>query len=471
MYHKIDGIKRIMESPAVKKVVKKISEPNKLEHMLAIYSGVEKPRGITETLQSLFISKTIAKAAAQFDIEEPLLKDGLKDVCYRKGVANVVRSIAEFGVTMPQRLYAPFLVVWNFTKKCNLRCKHCYANAGKEAIELSLSERLNVIDQLNEAGVVAVSFSGGEPLSHRYFWEVAEYAVGKGMHVSVATNGTLIDARNAKKLKDLGAGYVEISLDASNHVVHDDFRGVKGAYERAVRGIRNCVQEGLLTGIATTATRYNYKDIPSVVDLAEKLGVQRLIVFNFVPTGRGKSNSEIDLTAEERGELLHFLYDKLEEGKVQVFSTSPTYAVEAVKRIESGTGKKLTPTHFADVCMQGSQAMVLADFIGGCGAGRLYCGIEANGDITPCVFIPKVVGNIKDGFLDVWQQSPVLEQLRDRDNEEYSCNNCDYKYICGGCRARAYGYYNSLIAHDPGCHVRTEIKSTSDLVELKLSER
>jgi len=471
MYPTIDGIKRIMESPAVRDVVKKISNPNKLEHMLAIYSGVEKPLGISERVQSSFISKAIEKAAAQFGIKEDLLKDGLKDVCYRKGVVNVVRSIAEFGVTMPQRLYAPFLVVWNFTKKCNLRCKHCYANAGKTSNELSLSERYNVIDQLNEAGVVAVSFSGGEPLSHAYFWDVAEYAVDKGMHVSVASNGTLIDKRAARKLKGIGVDYVEISLDASNPVVHDDFRGVKGAFDRAVNGIRNCVQEGLLTGIATTAIRYNFDDIPSIVDLAENLGVQRLIVFNFVPTGRGKMNIEIDLTAEERGNLLRFLYDKLEEGKVQVFSTSPTYAVEAVRRIENGTGVKLTPTHFADVCIQGNQAMVLADFIGGCGAGRLYCGIEANGDITPCVFIPEVVGNVRDGFLDVWQKNPILELLRDRDNEEYSCNDCDYKYICGGCRARAYGYYNSLIAHDPGCHVRTVKKSTSSVVEVKLSER
>ncbi|HID42309.1 MAG TPA: radical SAM protein [Archaeoglobaceae archaeon] len=456
MHQTIYGVKKIMENPAVRTFVKKISSPGKIEKMLAIYAGEDKSDGIVEKAYSVLISRTIKKAAEKFNVDERVLKDGLKDVCYRKGVANVVVSIAEFGVTMPQRLHAPFLVVWNFTKRCNLKCKHCYSNAGKAVDELSLEERLNVIDQLNDAGVVAVSFSGGEPLSDPDFWKVAEYASEKGLHVSVATNGTLINEEAAKRLKEINTGYIEISLDAHTPSIHDEFRGVSGAFNRALRGIENCVKEGLLVGIATTATRLNVSEIPGIVDLAEEVGAHRLIVFNFVPTGRGKNIQKLDLTAEERGKLLEFLYDKLEEGKVRVFSTSPTYAVVAVQRVEKGLGTKMTPTHFADVCMQGSSAMVLADFIGGCGAGRLYCGIEPNGDITPCVFIPIVVGNVKDGFLKVWQQSEILEMLRDRDSANYACSDCNYRYICGGCRARAYGYYDNLLAHDPGCHIKDE---------------
>jgi radical SAM protein with 4Fe4S-binding SPASM domain len=389
-----------------------------------------------------------------FDIDEDTLKEGLEDICYRKGVANVLRSISEFGVTMPQKLYSPFLVVWNFTKKCNLKCRHCYANAGKAEDELSLEDRLNVIDQLNDAGVVAVSFSGGEPLSDRDFWKVAEYASDKGLYVSVATNGTLIDRETAKRLKEIDTGYVEISLDAHTPAIHDSFRGVHGAFNRALRGINNCVEEGLITGIATTATRLNLSEIPGIIDLAEEVGAYRLIVFNFIPTGRGKDIQKLDLSAEERGKLLELLYDKLEEGRVQVFSTSPTYAVVATQRVEEGAGTKITPTHFADVCMQGNNALMLADFIGGCGAGRLYCGMEPNGDITPCVFIPIVVGNVRDGFLNVWQKSEVLEMLRNRDSPDYACVDCNYRYVCGGCRARAYGYFDNLLAHDPGCHIK-----------------
>jgi radical SAM protein with 4Fe4S-binding SPASM domain len=127
-----------------------------------------------------------------------------------------------------------------------------------------------------------------------------------------------------------------------------------------------------------------------------------------------------------------------------------------VQRVEKGIGTKIAPTHFAEVCMPSSATLILSEFIGGCGAGRLYCGIEPNGDITPCVFLPIVVGNTKDGFLKVWQKSEVLEKLRDRDAEGYACKSCEYRYVCGGCRARAYGYYSNILAHDPGCHVKVE---------------
>jgi radical SAM protein with 4Fe4S-binding SPASM domain len=354
---------------------------------------------------------------------------------------------------MPQRLYAPFLVVWNFTRRCNLRCKHCYANAGKAGEELDLYEKFEVINQLDRAGV-ALSFSGGEPLIHEHFWKVASYAARKGFHISVATNGSLINEETAKKLCRIGVGYVEVSLDAGEASIHDGFRGVKGAFERTVGGIANCVKEGLFVGIATTATKLNFADIPNIVDLAIELGVQRIIVFNFVPTGRGKEIEELDLTPEMREQLLEFLYDKLEEGRIQVFSTSPTYAVVAVQRVEKGRGTRVAPTHFADVCMPSSSTLTLSEFIGGCGAGRLYCGLEPNGDITPCVFMPIVVGNIKDGFLEVWQKSELLNKLRDRDTEEYACRDCEYRYICGGCRARAYGYYGNPLAFDPGCHIK-----------------
>jgi len=144
----------------------------------------------------------------------------------RKGFAVIMGSIAEYGITGPQRLIAPFMVVWDFTKQCNLRCKHCYANASSSPAddELNLEERKQVVDQLDEAGVAAISFSGGEPLVNKDFWEVAKYASGKGFYLSVATNGTLITKENAKRSRESGIRYVEVSLDGPKDV-HDEFRG------------------------------------------------------------------------------------------------------------------------------------------------------------------------------------------------------------------------------------------------------
>ncbi|RLI72070.1 radical SAM/SPASM domain-containing protein [Archaeoglobales archaeon] len=454
--HIIFSLKKIMGSPIAKSITKKLN-PKSIERLLSICVGIANPNSITEKMNAKIMSKLTKEAAKKFGIDEELLKEGLRDPYYRRGLANVIKGIAEFGITLPQKLYAPFLVVWNFTYKCNLKCKHCYANAGREGDELKLEEKFDVVDQLDDAGVVALSFSGGEPLLHEHFLDVVKYSVKKGFHTSIATNGTLITPNVAKRLKEIGVDYVEVSLDASKPEIHDVFRGVKGAFSKALNGIKNCLNEGLEVGIATTSTKLNLYDIPNIIDLGIKLRVRRIVVFNFIPSGRGREIKNLDLDVNEMKWLLEYLYDRLDEGKIQVFSTSPTYAVVAVKRCEQNKGRKIAPTHFTEVCLPTEGALILSEFIGGCGAGRLYCGINPNGDITPCVFMPIIVGNVKDGFLKVWQESEILNLLRDRDNERYACKDCEYRYICGGCRARAYGYYDDLLAFDPGCHIRREV--------------
>jgi radical SAM protein with 4Fe4S-binding SPASM domain len=446
-------LKKLFENPVAKNLISKISTPKRLEKILSIYCGIDEPSGIKEKIYAKGITELIAKAAEKFDIDENLLREGLKDPYYRRGVANVVAGIAKYGITVPQKLYAPFLVVWNFTRKCNLRCKHCYANAGKTEYELSLAEKLKLVKQLDDAGVVAISFSGGEPLLHRDFWKVAEFASNLGFHVSIATNGTLITPEVAERLKKVGVCYVEVSLDAASPKTHDNFRGIEGAFDRALDGIKNCVRVGIQTCIATTATKLNISEIPEIISLAEDLGVYRLVVFNFIPTGRGKEITKLDLSVEERKWLLEFLYDALQKSHLQVLSTSPLFAVVAVEKVLQRRGEKITPTHFADVCMPSDSALVLSDFLGGCGAGRLYCGIQPNGDVTPCVFIPLIVGNYREGFLKIWQENSVLESLRDRDSLDYACKDCNFRYICGGCRARAYGYFGDLKGMDPGCFI------------------
>jgi len=448
----IYSLKKIFENPIAKGLISKIATPKRIERALAIYCGASKASGIKDRIYAKGLAELVAKAAEKFDIDENLLKGGLRDPHYRRGVANVLAGIAKYGITLPQRLYAPFLVVWNFTHMCNLRCRHCYANAGRIEGELSLEEKLSLVKQLDDAGVVAISFSGGEPLIHKDFWEVARYASKLGFHVSIASNGTLISSEVAERLKEI-VDYAEISLDSPNPEIHDEFRGVSGAFERTLNGIKNCVDAGILTGIATTVTKLNLHEIPEMISLAERLGVYRLVIFNFIPTGRGRDITNLDLTSEERRGLLEFLYDSLGKRNLQVLSTSPLYAVISVERVLKGKGDRMTPTHFADVCMPSEAALVLADFLGGCGAGRLYCGIEPNGDITPCVFLPLVVGNYRDGFLKIWQENSILNSLRDRDHSEYACKDCDYRYICGGCRARAFGYFGDLKGMDPGCFV------------------
>lgn len=452
----VEYLHKVLDNRFIRFILKEMAEVKRVEKAFGVYAGVEEPKGFMEKLYAMIIGNAIEKSAEKFDVEPDTIKRYLKDPYMRKGFAVIISSIAEYGITRPQRLVAPFMVVWDFTKQCNLRCKHCYANATLRQAkdELTLEERKQIVDQLDEAGVAAISFSGGEPMVNRDFWDVANYAKTKGFYLSVATNGTLITEENARRLKEAGIRYVEVSLDGPEEV-HDKFRGIEGAFEKAVNGIKNAGNVGLSTGIAMTVTRQNLDTVPEMIKLARQLKVDRFIVFNFIPTGRGKEMISDDLTPEEREDLMRYLYSEWQKGKMQIFSTCPAYARVSLIERESQREGKLSPTHFTEMEfpeeLEGA-AKALTEFIGGCGAGRIYCSIEHNGDIQPCVFIPIKVGNVlRDGFVNVWKNNNIMNLLRDRDAPDYACNFCAFRYVCGGCRARAYAYYGNLMAPDPGC--------------------
>ncbi len=388
-------------------------------------------------------------------IEEAKVKKILADSPARRGIKSIVKTFTYFGVTKPLSVYSPFLVVWDYTRKCNLNCKHCYSNARAAASskELTTKEALTVVDQLADFGVVALAFSGGEPLARKDFFKVAKHAVDSGLYVSLATNGTLLNKQTTRKLKEIGLNYVEISLDGSSPEVHDEFRGVKGAFEMTVAGLKNCVEEDLCASIAVTATKRNFKDVPKILELAENLGAERFALFNFVPVGRGAELVSQDLSPEEREEKLLFLLNKLlNDPKVTILATAPQLARVAVTHQQNREGEILMPMAHMQTTKVSSKAKILADFIGGCGAGRLYCSISPEGNVQPCVFLPIKVGDLKkEKFGEIWLNSKVFNALRNRENLKGQCGKCDFKYICGGCRARAYAYNGDILTSDPGC--------------------
>jgi len=279
----------------------------------------------------------------------------------------------------------------------------------------------------------------------------------------MATNATLITKEKAREMKKAGVEFVQISLDGADAKTHDEFRGIKGVFNKTIEGIKNCVNEGFFVNIATTATKYNYKEIPKIIDLCEELGVNWFMAYNFVPTGRGTFIAENDLSPDEREELLKMLWNRLKSGgKVNVLSTAPQFARVALQA-ELGKDEKIVPTHFYSLRLK-DRLVNLAEFIGGCGCGRFYCAIRPNGDIEPCVFFPLKLGNIReDDFEELWKNNRILNELRDKDELEGNCGECEYRYYCGGCRARAYGYTKDYLAADPGC-----IKNKMMLNELPL---
>lgn len=398
-----------------------------------------------------------------------------------RGFGLMMKGIEKYGVRVPFVPAGPFEIVWNFTYQCNLRCKHCYENAGsKKRAELSTDEAMQVLDTLSKMagiGLPALSFSGGEPLARKDFFELASYAKKRAGYVSIASNGTLITKDNAKRIKDLGIDYVEISVDGAAPQVHDEFRQIQGAFAGAMAGVKNCIEEGIDTCIATVIHKDNLAELDKLIDLAKHLNV-RFMHFNYIPTGRAKAYAELDLTPEQRLHVLEAIGKEIvelylqakeeqlknEKSNVKVdrfFSTCPQYAC-VTKELSQKSGEKfIVEAHYA--AKKGIENV--ANFLGGCGTGRLYCCLEPNGDIKPCVFFPTnkntVLGNVlKNNFEEIWDNHPLLWKLRTRENlEDYivngkrvGCGSCPDKYICGGCRARAYSYFNGNInSPDIGC--------------------
>jgi radical SAM protein with 4Fe4S-binding SPASM domain len=382
----------------------------------------------------------------------------LADPYAQRAIITIVRSFSHFGIRKPLSIYAPFLVVWDFTHKCNLSCKHCYSNSGVASeAELSTEEALEVVDQLADFGVTALAFSGGEPLSRKDFFEVATHAAKRGLYVSVATNGTLLTKENVNKLKQAKINYVEVSIDGATAKTHDAFRGVPGAFDKAVTGLKTCVEANLCACIATTATKSNLTEMPGILDLAEEIGAERFTYFNFIPTGRGKQHYDQDLSPEEREKLMRYLLDRMSKGyKVTILTTAPQLARVALQCQGPGDEATMSMAHMQTVKVS-KKAVPLADFIGGCGAGRLYCSLSPQGDVHPCVFFPVNVGNLKkEKFGDVWLNSKLFNAFRNRENLKGACGTCSYKYICGGCRARAAAYHDDVLSSDPGCILAKE---------------
>ena len=366
----------------------------------------------------------------------------------RRGLVSTIRSVGHLGLMKPQSLVAPLMVVWNFTQACNLACRHCYQEAGRRADdELSLQEQKRIVDILSDRDVAMIAFSGGEPLMSPTFLEVARYAHGYGLHLTVATNGTLCTAEKVRAMADAGIRYVEISLDSVDAARHDAFRG-PGAWERAVAGIRNVVgSPDVKCGVAMTVTRWNLGEMEPMIEWCIAEGVDTFYAFNFIPTGRARDVVDMDLAPAQREQMLATLQKYLAQGRISIMSTAPQYGRACIE-----LGDPAGPVNTGHYGYGGGRVTrILARYVGGCGAGRCYMAVQPNGDVTPCVFMPIRLGNLRtDLFETVWNH-PVMQVLRDREDRTGHCRRCDYKLNCGGCRARSWGYFQDLRRGDPGC--------------------
>jgi len=408
-----------------------------------------------------------------FGLKKYEFREFASNPLYTRSVIAWLRGISQFGIKRPQPTLPPIAIVWNFTNLCNLKCSHCYQDSAyysdsHHSRELTTAQALEVVDKVANYGVGSLSFSGGEPLIRKDFFEVASHVAKRKLLCTVSTNGTMIDHTIAKELATSGVTGVTISLDSVSSTFHDELRGVSGAHSKALRGLEACVDIGKFKEliIAMTLTNKNIKEIPDLINLASEIGASRVYVSRILPVGRGKALRYLDIDSTQRKKLLKDLaelfvhYSRTGKG-IATMTRGMTYFAPQCAKL---SGYQFFPISEIVVGFEkrhtdilGKTAISLfrkfAEYAGGCATGLTYCGLSPEGDILPCAPATDIrLGNIlTDKFEDVWINNPILRTLRERYKIKGSCGNCKDNFICGGCRVTAFGETGDWLASDPSC--------------------
>lgn len=356
------------------------------------------------------------------------------------------------------------VVVWNVTQQCNLKCIHCYAHASNRVAEqeLTFKEGQQLIDDLSGFGVPVLLFSGGEPLVRKDLPDLAAHAVKRGMRAVISTNGTLITKSTAKRLKEIGLSYVGISLDGMQ-AVNDRFRGVNGAFNKAMEGIRNCKDAGIKVGLRFTINKANVSEIPKIFNLLEKMDIPRVCFYHLVYAGRGSQLVEEDLSHSETRKAVDLIISR----------TKDLHDREMPKEVltvdNHADGPYLYLKLLKEDLKRAKKVYQLLQMNEGNNSGRGIGCISWNGDVHADQFWRHHrFGNILERpFSEIWTDlsEPLMKRLKEK--KKYvkgRCAGCKWLDICGGnFRVRAEAVTGDIWASDPACYLTDgEIAQQSD---------
>jgi heme b synthase len=335
------------------------------------------------------------------------------------------------------------LVAWEVTRNCNLSCIHCRASAtlGPHRNELDTDASLALLDQIREIGKPVVILTGGEPLLRSDIFQIARYGTQKGLRMVMAPNGTLITEVIAREMVEAGIQRISVSLDGATRESHDRFRKVDGAFDGAIRGIELARQAGVEFQINTTITQQNLEEIPKIQELAVKLGAVAHHIFLLVPTGRGKYIVDQEISSEQYEQTLNWFYNQRDEVPLQLKATCAPHYYRILRERAREERKSVTfKTHGLDAVTRG------------CLGGTGFCFISHTGIVQPCGFLDLNCGNVKKSpFGVIWNESEIFKTLRNYNSLKGKCGRCEYRKVCGGCRARAYEATGDYLAEEPLC--------------------
>jgi len=364
-------------------------------------------------------------------------------------LSNLLKTVTE---GTPSRVLDGSIAIWNFTNRCNLSCLHCYSRADLDSQDMLTTENImETLPKLKENGVKFLIFSGGEPLTRKDIYAIADRCKELGIVTYLSTNGLYTKSTNAEKILDT-FDYVGISIDGSEEV-HDRFRGLKGSFKESMKAVDMLNTYGKTkVGIRFTITKDTYDDLAFIFDLAEKHAIPKVYISHLVYSGRGLDNLEMDLTKEQRIKAVHFILDKAfeyHETGQEIEIVTGNMEMDAILFYERFVQRY--PEHAEEM-----RARLIA--WGGNSAGRKLLNIDSEGFVKPDPFFPEKIGNIlRQEFGDIWTKAPIplLQKLRKHPRKlGGKCAHCQHLPICnGGSRSRAYAIYGDMWAEDPSCYL------------------
>jgi heme b synthase len=335
------------------------------------------------------------------------------------------------------------MIAWEVTRRCNLACVHCRASAANAPLEgeLSTNECLSLLDEVASWASPVIILTGGEPLLRNDIFDIAKYGTDLGLRMVMAVNGTLVDDRVIRSMQESGIKRISVSLDGDDAETHDRFRQVEGAFEAALKGILLAREAGLEFQVNTTVTQHNLHLLPRILNLAIRLGAAAHHIFLLVPTGRGKYIAESGITAQEYEHVLNWFYDQRRKTPLHLKATcAPHYHRILRQRAKESEEQVTFETHGLDAVTRG------------CLGGTSFCFISHRGDVQPCGYLDLSCGNVRsDPLQKIWKESEHLLRLRDLSQYEGKCGGCEFRRVCGGCRARAFEATGNYLTEEPLC--------------------
>ena len=367
-------------------------------------------------------------------------------------LSNLLSSVVE---GKEARVLDGSIAIWNFTNRCNLSCMHCYSRADLDSTDrLTTEDIMQTLPKLKANGVKFLIFSGGEPLTRKDLFEIAQRCRELGIITYLSTNGLYVGHKNAQKILDT-FNYVGISIDGSEKT-HDHFRGLEGSFAMSMDAVRllNSYHTSKV-GIRFTITKETYDDLEFIFTLAERENIPKIYISHLVYSGRGLDNLKMDLTKEERRKAVEFILDKAfeyyESGR-DIEIVTGNMEQDSILFLER-FGRK-----YPDLKEEMRKRLIAW---GGNSAGRKLLNIDSEGNVKPDPFFPKIIGNIlEQDFSDIWSDAltEILQRLRQHPRQiGGQCAACNQLEICnGGSRSRAYAVYGDLWAEDPSCYLRVD---------------